>query len=501
MFIFSNGVETVKNDSLTLDSEVTARLRAHGSLRIVERDALGAERVIYDASTPATPQASAPVNADSVTAPIASTPVKSFSDFGDGAQVHDATASARIHAQHAALVASGVALDTSEQLFATGTRMAREGYRAQALRKAEHDRGMFLLDAAGKLRTAVTEEQREDRVISSGDFARALHVNGSVTCHGFKLTEQSIRGLLARIDSPALSYVLGLRNRIAEAYAAETRDQTGIQSDRDKIGEILAHECKRNPDVKLKLRTRRGIGDIFAIVSPSYVPADAPAVLDDIVTSMPRDARGSYAYDPTSTTWELRAEVWTPTPVDEQAVGEPFRGYISFQSRDNGTARFRGGGGIELIRCLNASTYTADGASVARRHMGDIMRDIQAMTRDASKAVHALCKAWGVAREAEIETPASVPLSVAIPGFWRYLLKSDRDLALVLPGRKETHVKGLTRAFEQERRDSTKLVRADLAQGWTRYIQNQPGDVRREAEAAIGSWIVGERPVRYEAAE
>lgn len=90
---------------------------------------------------------------------------------------------------------------------------------------------------------------------------------------------------------------------------------------------------------------------------------------------------------------------------------------------------------------------------------------------------------------------------MAIPGFWRALL-TDRtsDLAGVLPGRTAQHVDGLTSAFWGERRETGYLSRADFAQGWTRYIQDQPNAVRREAEQAVGSWMVNDsRPLRYTA--
>jgi hypothetical protein len=256
------------------------------------------------------------------------------------------------------------------------------------------------------------------------------------------------------------------------------------------VASVLSHECDRAKDVKIKLRTRESLSDVFAVVSPSYVPADAPAVLDQILPDLPRDARGSWSYDPESTAWELRADVWTPTPVEQHAVGEAFSGYVSFRSRDNGGSSFRGGGGVLLLRCLNASTYTADSNDVQRVHRGRIMYDIGTMLRGSTAAIRALCAAWGANRETEVPLPP-VPLSVAIPGFWSFLLRDrSSELAGTLPGRSAEHVKGLTEAFFQERREPARLVRSDFAQGWTRYIQDQPTPARREAESAIGAWLV-----------
>jgi hypothetical protein len=410
-----------------------------------------------------------------------------------GATVHDADAEARIKAQHAALIAGGVKVEASQQFFATGTRMASEGYAAQAARKAEHEAKLPARDAASALRAAIVAEHRTDREVSAREFAASLAVNGKISAFGFALTEQAIRGLAGRLESPMLGYVLGLRERcLLESRKPENeRDAGAIKADKAKIAEILHHECMRAPDVALKLRTRNSArNDIFAILSPGYAPADAPEVLDQIVDGLPSDAKGSWAYDPTSTSWELRASVWTPTPVAEQAVGEPFEGYASFQSRDNGTSRLNGGGGITLIRCLNASTYVADGASVSRVHRGGILVDVAKALEGALAAIDVLCQSWG-ASKVEVVAPEGVPVEQLIPGFWRGLFTARKsELAKVLPGRREEHVRGLTEAFESERRYTDRIVRSDFAQGWTKYIQDQPTPVRREAEAAIGAWLV-----------
>lgn len=430
------------------------------------------------------------------------------SSFAPGGLVVDDQAKQRIEAQQSALIAAGVAVDSREQFFGTGTRMADVGYAEQSKRKAEHDRKLPLRDAADALAESVRAERREDIVLSAADLAKGIHANGKITFDGLAIGEQAIRGLTSRLDAPMLGYVLGLRDRISrtvneakkaeasglEQVAASLRERA--RQDRAEIASVVVYECKRNPDVALKLRARRAVGDVFAVVSPSYEPADAPKVVADLVAGLPGDARGSFAYDPFSTSWELRASVWTPTPVEEQAVGEAFEGYATFNSKDNGSGRFNGGGGITLIRCLNASTYTADGVEVSRIHRGTIRRDIDKMVRGAISAVNALCAAWGTNRSAVVEQPSGVKISDAIPGFWRFCLMDRKsELAGVLPGRSEEHVKGLSAAFFDERRDKSKLVRSDFAQGWTRYIQDQPTPVRREAEAAIGDWLVRNRPM------
>lgn len=424
-----------------------------------------------------------------------------FSDF-EGNLVVDDAAKSRIEGLHAKLVASGVNVDASQQLYGTGTRMAREGYATQTARKAEHERAKPIADAANELADTIRAEGREDIVVSAREFANTIEVNGKITACGFALTEQALRGLTFRIESPAITYLLGLRKRIsAEMAKAEgSRDVDAIRGDKAKIAEVLRHESLRNGDVKLKLRTRKGPGDIFAVVGPGFSPADAPEVVDQIIGEMPADARGTWSYDSASTAWELRADVWTPTPVEEQAVGEPFTGYAAFRSRDNGTAKFRGGGGIELIRCLNASVYVADAQDTDRVHRGRVLYDVATMLRNATRAIGTLCEAWGTNRAAVVELPSTMTLEEAIPGFWRHLLSDRRsELQGVLVGRNETHVEGLSRAFHAERRNTSTLVRADFAQGWTRYVQDLPAPVRREGETAIADWLLSSRPLRCDA--
>lgn len=74
------------------------------------------------------------------------------------------------------------------------------------------------------------------------------------------------------------------------------------------------------------------------------------------------------------------------------------------------------------------------------------------------------------------------------------------ELVGVLPGRTETHAKALALTFDGERRDHSKIVRADLAQGFTRYIQAQPEPIQRDAETAIAAWLVNGAKVEYVAA-
>jgi hypothetical protein len=423
---------------------------------------------------------------DSSVPPAPKAPV--YSDWGN--TVVDQDAKKRIEATHAAInLAGGPKINTGEQFFETGTRMAAEGYATQTKREQDHKNKMLLRDAISQLQERVSNEVRRDVQVSAKDIANLISVeDGDLFIKDHFVREHALRGLVTRLESPALSYLLGLRERINADRVRAGIDHDLIEKDAAKMADTLRYECLRNPDVVYKLRMREFPCDIYAALSPDFGVADAPMVMEQILKSMPPDARGSWEYDPETTGWELRASIWTPVPVAEQAVGEPFEGYVSLSSRDNGTGRFNGGGGINLLRCLNASTYNA-GEQMSRTHRGKILIDVNTMIQKSLKAIEALCIAWGKGRQQEVEVPTGVPIEVAMPGFWRSLLR-EGELAKVLTGRKENHVKELSKSYFEQRRDTEKVVLSDFAQGWTRYIQKQPTEIRREAEQAIGNWVV-----------
>jgi hypothetical protein len=436
-------------------------------------------------------------------------PPKVNSDFM-GALIVDDDARKRIEAQHEVLRQGGLNVKTSEQFFETGTRMANMGYETQHGRKQEHDKLVPFAEAAEALRALVETEARHDEQMTARDLAEKITVkNGRVFAFEHALTEQAIRGLMSLLPrSKALGYALGLRDRAAEEYRAADKVSTdpkfhstadGIRAlghaDALQLAGILRYECTRFGDRTLKLRMRKNPGDIFAIVSQSFAPADAPEVIKQILPEMAKDVKGSFMYDAESTQWELRAEVFTPTPVDEQAVGEPFRGYTTFQARDNGTSRFRGGGGVELLRCLNASVYIVEGSKMSRVHRGDIMVDVAAMAEGAQSAIHTLCKAWGTNREIEIPLPEvegeKLTIQQAIPGFYRFMLTNPRsEVRTLMKGRTEDNVETLTNSYFEQRRVSDRIVRSDFAQGLTWAIQDLDAAARRDAEIKVGNWLV-----------
>jgi hypothetical protein len=427
-------------------------------------------------------------------------------------QVIDAEAKARIETQHTALRAAGVNVDTSKQLYSTGTRMAAEGYATQRTRKQEYEQKISARDAAEALIATVRAEKRSDRVVSAREIADSLTCNGSIQVFGHAIGEQAIRGLAARLESPMLGYALGVCERMRGRAAAARSGRADVESakrandsDRAALASVIKRECLVASGESVKLRLREvgvnGKPDCYAMLGQDYAPADAPEAVEQLAEQLPADAKASWSYDPISTGWELRLHVWTPTPVDDQAVGEAYEGHGSVRSRDNGTSKFRGGGGILFVRCLNASTYSADDAGIARIHRGRVLYDVPAIMARALKSITVLAQAWGTNRSTALEVPFEfegkrVTLEDVIPGFYLSMLRDNRQLANVLPGRTKEHAFGLAKAYHEERRDPDRVVRADLAQGWTRYVQDQAADVRSNAELAIGAWLVNPTPIK-----
>lgn len=425
-----------------------------------------------------------------------------------------------IGAAHAELRAVGVTIDSAMmRTRLNGETYATSNYSGatQQRRANAHAQQVCIADAAHSLVTRIESEHRSDVTMSAGELAKQIVVNGKVHVAGKALTEQAIRGLAARLGSPMLAYLLGVRDRMAQATSNAKRldaaahapdvdasDSADLEKqaarlradaalDRACIGDVLSRECMRAPDTELVLRTRNGnINDVFAIVSPGYTPADAPSVLPRLLAALPGDAKGSCSYDPGSTAWELRASVWTPTATNDLAVGEPFSGYVSARSRDNGTGCLWIGGGCEMLACLNALVYAAEGRNSRRVHRRGVVTDLPTMIAQGRASIDVLCRAWGVARDTEIpQTAAEKDLGAKfMTDLWTTMLRDERELVGVLPGRSASHAESLARTYESERRDHGRLVRSDLAQAWTRHIQDQPGAVRQDAEQAIGRWLV-----------
>jgi hypothetical protein len=417
----------------------------------------------------------------------------------------DPRAAERVTAQQDVIREAGFDVGDQHQFFKTGTRMLDIGHQTMAGEKRAHDQLRPLAAVLDEIDQTIAAEKRHQRRVTSGEIGRLLSVNGKLKVDGYAIQEQALRNLLARLDSPALGMVLGMRERLAGRSKLGALTAEGKQLDKGMLLEIVQHECKMNPDVDLVLRLRDGSGDCFTIVTPEYTVADAPSITPQIRAALAGDTRATWTYNPISTVWEIKAETFTPTPTQEMAVGEPFKAYSSISGGDGGITALWGGGGFVLIRCWNATTYLAEQDGSRKIHRGNVRGNIVQLVRGSLHAIETAIKAWGIARETVIPAEVHdggklVSIESVIPGYYRHMLTARRgELVGVLPGRTETHVGQLAKTFDSERRNRADITRADLANGYTRYIQDQPIEVRRTAEAAIGSWLVNGEAVKYAA--
>jgi len=431
--------------------------------------------------------------------------------FGRHEGVVDQVAKARIDKEHAVLRAAGLTGighqgtgGDGEQFFENGTKLFDGASAVVGKMQKDHDDLFPFEQSAEELSAAVVAEDRQDVPMTAAQFAAKLAVkDGRICWSGLKIRESALRGLLGpRLKSPALGYILGIGDRLVEERNKDQMDQKVIDADLNKVCEVLHYELMRKPGTAINCRMRIGQRDVFAVTSLVFKPADAPAVVKQILPLIPKGTKGSWSYDPSTTRWELRAQTMTDMSELEVAVGEAVSGFVSMRSADNGTSSFRGGGGIVCIRCKNCTVYIVETGNSRRRHMGKVMADIKSMIAGSAKAITILGEAWKANREVEIEVPEKITLQDFIPGVYTWCLKDRKsELMNLLPGRKADQVAGLTRAYFEQRRDPSRLVRSDLAQGLTSFIQNQSTAVRRDAEERIGAWLVNQSPIGFDETE
>lgn len=484
-------IQITFSDGSTVRAESLDALSAEDSRRMMLAYAAGTPPTI----APVVPESIAPV------APVA--PAPAFSSWSE--QVIDPEAKARIDAQHAAIVAldpkaANVVGHGKEgtQAYANGTRMMAIGYDAVRGYKSEHERMQPLRDVAAEAIAQIEGECRRLITLTAEEAARTIAIDkGRILVSGFRVSEQAIRGWFDRVEGPGLGYVLGLRDRIGVSRSKGNKDA----ADRDLawIAETMQREAFVNPTRTMMLRARETNGDIFAIVSPEYGVCDVPDALPRLVSGILDDApgaRGSWTYDPASTQWEVRADVFSDTPVDAMAVGEPFKSFASFRGRDNGTGSWESGGGFELIRCLNATTYTCDLAAAKVRHRGDKVKDaVWASVDQARKAIGLMISGWGRAREQEVPLSKEViegkrSMDQFLGAMFLDMLRRP-EFAATFPGASRANADQLVATFHAERRDENRIVRSDLANAVTRALQKLPADRALRAQSAAGAWIVG----------
>src|SRR5690606_6757300 len=109
-----------------------------------------------------------------------------------------------------------------------------------------------LREAIAELRETVGNEFRRDFHMTAEEIADDIMVqDNQVYVRDHLLTEHALQGIVTRLKSPALSYLLGLRSRIQGDNTPSARAE-----DAEMLARVLEFECSRNKGVEFKLRMR-----------------------------------------------------------------------------------------------------------------------------------------------------------------------------------------------------------------------------------------------------
>src|SRR5215467_10392819 len=151
----------------------------------------------------------------------------------------DPKAAARVNAQQDIIREAGYDVGNQHQFFTSGTRMLAEGHQEMDRQKRAHDDLRPLSAVLDEIDQTIAAEKRHQRRMTSGELGRMLSVNGKLKVDGYKVQEQALRNLLARLESPALGMVLGMRERIAGRSKLGNLTAEGMKLDKEMMLELL----------------------------------------------------------------------------------------------------------------------------------------------------------------------------------------------------------------------------------------------------------------------
>jgi hypothetical protein len=273
------------------------------------------------------------------------------------------TAADRAHRDHAAIT-SLLGIDTGTTFFPHGTEVLET-----AKAKARADRASFLAlpgleEGMDELRAAVERENRADHWADLG----GCHVDYL----GQLVAERDLRSG-AEISRLVPSEVGWQRL----AAFAPTEIPSGLRSN------VNAWAGRRR-GAEVRLRTRDAAGgaarELYAVVSPKYVPYDLDAIASDVARHLPADARVRVRYD------RARARIDAvlcnphhfPDSTGTAAVGEAHRLALRITTADDGTGGFALTWAVERIRCINLTLLRGERTVFRARHTREDLADVVA---------------------------------------------------------------------------------------------------------------------------
>ena len=133
--------------------------------------------------------------------------------------------------------------------------------------------------------------------------------------------------------------------------------------------------------------------ELFAVVSPSYVPYDLDAVANDLQAACPTNSRARIRYDGA----KARVDIILQNPYrldggDAAAVGETHRLVLRMSTADDGSAGYNLSLLAERVRCINLTLLHTKKHILRATHRSDNLRDL---ARDALSQGEDLMSAFG----------------------------------------------------------------------------------------------------------
>lgn len=296
------------------------------------------------------------------------------------------TAAARADRDHAAIgnklgITTRSHISGTDTAFAHGTELISYGATL-----AHRDRAKFLElptvgDGMEQLRSAVQSEERADHWADLGGCV--VDTSGRVAPE---------RDLETGIDLPRLVPSETGWSRLASF--APSSVPSGLRSN------VNSWVGGRRGD-KVRLRTRltesRADRELFAVVSPQYVPYDLDAIATDVEAYLPADARVRVRYD------RQRARIDAvlcnphhfPDSSGAASVGEAHQLALRITTADDGTGGFRLRWSAERIRCVNLTLLRGSNTVFTARHtQADLAEGIRAALEVQGTVMDEFAAVW-----------------------------------------------------------------------------------------------------------
>lgn len=280
------------------------------------------------------------------------------------------TAAARAD-RDAVAISTLLGIDTGTTFFPHGTELNGLGAKLARRDRTEFLRLPALEEGMDRLRAAVQAEERADHWVDLGGIS--VDYLGRVVCERDERTPDCI--------IPRLVPSEGGWQRLA-AFAPEDVP-AGLRTN------VNAWAGRRR-GAEVRVRTRNVVAagggrELYAVVSPRYVPYDVDAIAADVAELLPADARVRVRYDRQRTRIDavLANPHHFPDSSGSATVGEAHRLTLRIRTADDGTGGFSLTWAAERIRCINLTLLRGKATVFRARHTRD---DLAEVVREALAA-------------------------------------------------------------------------------------------------------------------